>query len=180
MVLTMSMTNLVALEHFESQGFKCPRKCNPADFLLDIASKYSNASTKEDGIQLTKISEKSEENSNPKLFKVKNETGEEISAKQEEGWEKKHIYEPYWFDQFALLSRRTLLNSLRNPFLLRLQYIVTIVTALLVGIIFFDLTYDSKGVQDRFGVLFFILALISFSNMSAIDTCKQFHPILIM
>jgi hypothetical protein len=158
MTIKMTMTLTDALEYFESQGLTCPRKCNPADFLLDIATKYSNQNSIEDGFQLKKMIRDSD---NDIEF-----SNEEIS------WNRRKVYSPYWLDQVALLSKRTFQNSLRNPNLLRLQYAVTIITALLVGLIFYKLTYDSKGAQDRFGVLFFLLALISFSNMSAIDVCK--------
>jgi len=50
-----------------------------------------------------------------------------------------------------------------------LQYSVTLVLSLLIGGIFFHLSMDLEGVQDRAGCLFFSLTLLSFGSMSSID-----------
>jgi hypothetical protein len=75
------------------------------------------------------------------------------------------------FLQIYLLCKRTLVNNMRNPYLMRVQYAVTILLSLLIGGIFFQLTLDLVGVQDRAGALFFLIALTSFAAMSSIDTC---------
>jgi len=72
--------------------------------------------------------------------------------------------------QFWILSKRTFVNILRNPYLLRAQYILTVFLSVLIGLIFKDLSYDNYGVQGRAGCLFFLLCLLSFSAMSSLDT----------
>jgi len=79
-------------------------------------------------------------------------------------------YASTWPQQVWILSKRTLIHNFRNPYLLRTQYIMTIVLSLLLGTIFWHLSSDLQGVQDRAGSLFFMIALLSFSSMSSIDT----------
>lgn len=80
-------------------------------------------------------------------------------------------YASTFFLQIWLLCKRTLVNNLRNPYLMRVQYAVTIALSLLIGGIFFQLSMDLVGVQNRAGALFFLIALTSFAAMSSIDTC---------
>jgi len=91
----------------------------------------------------------------------------------------KDEYASYWFDQLFVLSKRTLINNLRNASLLRLQYVTTILLGLLLGLIFFRLDYDLRGTQDRLGVLFFLANLLTFSTMSSIDLFFQDRAIFV-
>jgi hypothetical protein len=86
--------------------------------------------------------------------------------------ELKREYASSWFQQVYLLSHRTLLNNFRNPYLLKTQYIMTLGIGLLVGIIYWHVTDDLPGVQNRAGSLFFMISLLTFGSMSSIDICK--------
>lgn len=75
---------------------------------------------------------------------------------------------PNFFQQFAILSKRTWINLYRNPMLILAHYAIAILVAVLCGFCFFNLTNDIKGFQDRLGLLFFILALFGFSTLTSI------------
>jgi len=79
-------------------------------------------------------------------------------------------YSSSFWTQFWILSKRTLINILRNPYLMKAQYILTVALSLLIGFIFKDLSYDLTGIQGRAGCLFFLICLLSFSCMSSLDT----------
>jgi len=70
--------------------------------------------------------------------------------------------------QFAILSVRTWRNLYRNPLLMLTHYAVAILLAVLVGYLFYGLTDDLKGFQNRLGFFFFILALFAFSTLSSL------------
>ncbi|GAB7338285.1 hypothetical protein MBLNU457_4603t2 [Dothideomycetes sp. NU457] len=70
--------------------------------------------------------------------------------------------------QFAILSIRTWRNLYRNPLLMLTHYAVAILLAVLVGYLFYGLTDDLKGFQNRLGFFFFILALFAFSTLSSL------------
>jgi len=82
---------------------------------------------------------------------------------------KKEFASSFW-TQLYILCQRTLKNIIRNPYLLRAQYVLTCILAILIGLIFKNLSYDLYGVQGRAGCLFFLLCLLSFSCMSSLDT----------
>lgn len=71
--------------------------------------------------------------------------------------------------QFAILSRRTWRNLYRNPMLMLTHYAIAILLAVLSGFLFYGLTDDIPGFQNRLGLFFFILALFGFSTLSSLN-----------
>ncbi|KAL8816743.1 MAG: hypothetical protein Q9223_004296 [Gallowayella weberi] len=73
-----------------------------------------------------------------------------------------------WLSQFTILSRRTWRNLYRNPMLMLTHYAIAILLAVLSGFLFYGLTDDIKGFQNRLGLFFFILALFGFSTLTSL------------
>lgn len=69
----------------------------------------------------------------------------------------------------SLLSSRTFINLYRNPFLFFAHFVFSIVLAVLLGSLFWQVDVDLSGVQNRLGVLFFMCALLGFAATSALD-----------
>ena len=70
--------------------------------------------------------------------------------------------------QFVILSQRTWRNLYRNPMLMLTHYAIAILLAVLSGFLFYGLTDDIKGFQNRLGLFFFILALFGFSTLTTL------------
>ena len=70
--------------------------------------------------------------------------------------------------QFLILSKRTWRNLYRNPMLMLTHYAIAILLAVLSGFLFYGLTDDIKGFQNRLGLFFFILALFGFSTLTSL------------
>lgn len=70
--------------------------------------------------------------------------------------------------QFAILSTRTWRNLYRNPMLMLTHYATAILLAVLIGYLFYGLTDDLPGFQNRLGFFFFLLALFGFSALSSL------------
>ncbi|RMJ22026.1 ABC transporter [Aspergillus sp. HF37] len=70
--------------------------------------------------------------------------------------------------QFLILSQRTWRNLYRNPMLMLTHYAISILLAVLCGYLFYGLTDDIKGFQNRLGLFFFILALFGFSTLTSL------------
>lgn len=70
--------------------------------------------------------------------------------------------------QFAILSQRTWRNLYRNPMLMLTHYAIAILLAVLSGFLFYGLTDDIPGFQNRLGLFFFVLALFGFSTLSSL------------
>jgi hypothetical protein len=71
-----------------------------------------------------------------------------------------------WLGQFTILSLRTWRNLYRNPMLMLTHYAIAIVLAVFLGFLFYGLTDDIKGFQNRLGLFFFVLALFGFSTLT--------------
>lgn len=72
--------------------------------------------------------------------------------------------------QFAIISRRTWRNLYRDPMLMLTHYAIAIVLAVFLGFLFYGLTDDLKGFQNRLGFFFFLLALFGFSTLTSLTT----------
>ncbi|KAI9826735.1 MAG: hypothetical protein M1819_007280 [Sarea resinae] len=70
--------------------------------------------------------------------------------------------------QFVILSKRTWRNLYRNPMLMLTHYAIAILLAVLSGFLFYGLTDDIKGFQNRMGLFFFVLALFGFSTLTTV------------
>jgi ABC-type multidrug transport system ATPase subunit/ABC-type multidrug transport system permease subunit len=70
--------------------------------------------------------------------------------------------------QFEILSQRTWRNLYRNPMLMLTHYAIAILLAVLSGFLFYGLTDDIPGFQNRLGLFFFVLALFGFSTLSSL------------
>ncbi|TPX19090.1 uncharacterized protein E0L32_011251 [Thyridium curvatum] len=70
--------------------------------------------------------------------------------------------------QFIILSQRTWKNLYRNPMLMLTHYAIAILLAVLSGFLFYGLTDDIPGFQNRLGLFFFVLALFGFSTLTSL------------
>jgi ATP-binding cassette subfamily G (WHITE) protein 2 len=73
----------------------------------------------------------------------------------------------YW-GQFTILSQRTWRNLYRNPMLMLTHYAIAILLAVLSGFLFYGLTDDIPGFQNRLGLFFFLLSLFGFSTLTSL------------
>lgn len=74
-----------------------------------------------------------------------------------------------YFRQFIILSGRTWKNLYRDPMLMLTHYAIAIVLAVLSGYLFYGLTDDIAGFQNRLGLFFFLLALFGFSTLTTLS-----------
>lgn len=73
-----------------------------------------------------------------------------------------------WWTQFKILSDRNLKNLVRNPDLLKAQYIITFFMALSIGSMYWKITNDVAGFQNRLGFFFFSFVLFAFMCIASI------------
>jgi ABC-type multidrug transport system ATPase subunit len=71
-------------------------------------------------------------------------------------------------DQFLILSVRTWRNLYRNPMLMLTHYAIAIVLAVFLGFLYFNITDDIPGFQNRLGLFIFLLALFGFSTLTSL------------
>lgn len=83
------------------------------------------------------------------------------------------------FKQIKILSVRTFKNLYRNPMLLLTHYIIAILLALFCGMLYFNISNDISGFQNRLGLFFFILALFGFSCLTTLSLFAEERVIFV-
>ena len=73
-----------------------------------------------------------------------------------------------YISQFAILSQRTWKNLYRDPMLMLTHYAIAIILAVFSGYLFYGLTDDIPGFQNRLGLFFFLLSLFGFSTLTSL------------
>ncbi|KAK9320260.1 hypothetical protein V1517DRAFT_8676 [Lipomyces orientalis] len=83
------------------------------------------------------------------------------------------------FEQFVILSGRTFKNLYRDPMLLLTHYIMALVLAVLCGYLYYDISNDISGFQNRLGLFFFLLALFGFSTLTSLHVFASERQIFV-
>jgi ABC-type multidrug transport system ATPase subunit/ABC-type multidrug transport system permease subunit len=126
------------LSHFSDLGFHCPKYLNPAEFLIKT-------------IHVENVLDPSEE----ELLKLKKFF--DACGKEEEfevqGVNFKEIKKISFSGQVKELFKRSSFGFLRSPIGMLFQVIKAVVLVVIVICLFYDLGKDSKGINDRKGVL---------------------------
>ncbi|KAG0279947.1 hypothetical protein BGZ97_009483, partial [Linnemannia gamsii] len=80
----------------------------------------------------------------------------------------KTVYPTSFLTQLRVIMLRSLQTLVRNKSLLVLHFAVAVVLGVFVGGLYFRVPMDLAGFQNRAGSLFFMLALLGFSSISAL------------
>lgn len=82
-------------------------------------------------------------------------------------------------NQLLILSSRTFKNSYRNPKLLLSHYIISLTMGCFCGYLYYDVSNDISGFQNRLGLFFFVLALFGFSALTELHSFSSERIIFI-
>ena len=163
------------LSHFLSIGYVCEEHDNPADFLLDITQGDHLAENEDEQVAIEKH-EQSARHLNDLYSKSSTHAAMKIELDQRSLVaanplsEQTEIIGKSFLNEIFYVSQRTLRNAYRNPTLVTMQTIVTIIFAVLVGLIYLKIdNSQSTGVKNRMGAIFFIVTNQVMSNLSAIE-----------
>lgn len=72
------------------------------------------------------------------------------------------------FTQLLILSGRSFKNLYRDPQLMLAHYTLSLLLGIFVGVLFWSVTNDIAGFQNRLGLCFFTLALFGFSTLTSL------------
>ncbi|KAM7155342.1 broad substrate specificity ATP-binding cassette transporter ABCG2 isoform 2-T2 [Molossus nigricans] len=175
-----------ALGYFASAGHHCEPYNNPADFFLDVINGDSSAVVlnREDEDGEAKKTEEPLKRDKPLIEKLAEfyvnsnfftETKVELNrlsgvqTKKKSTGFKESTYATSFCHQLRWISKRSFKNLLGNPQASIAQIIITVVLGLVIGAIFYGLTNDPTGIQNRAGVLFFLTTNQCFSSVSSVE-----------
>ncbi|XP_016124873.1 broad substrate specificity ATP-binding cassette transporter ABCG2d [Sinocyclocheilus grahami] len=174
-----------ALDYFSNIGYACEAHNNPADFFLDVINGSSAAvnmtKIQNNGdfeFEVAAVSQQCIEDQLVEKYKncsyargIKAELERITWAKDNNIRAKCHTvtYNSSFFHQLRWVLWRTFWNLMLNPQTSVAQLAVTTLMAAIVGAIFYGVKDDQSGIQNRFGVLFFITTNQCFSTLSAAE-----------
>ncbi|EFC47894.1 abc transporter family protein [Naegleria gruberi] len=166
-----------AVPYFSDIGHPCPVGYNPADFLMDVITE--NAALTGDNLEKKK---RQDERIEGVLNHYSKNVQLEIPPTQQLDSNLKRFssYNSSWFAQFTVLTMRAFINIIRDKKVTMAKFVQNIVMSLFVGLIFLQLGYEQSNVQDRIGVLFFILTnQFLGSAMSSVSMMYDEKPIFL-
>ncbi|XP_058798527.1 protein white isoform X3 [Phymastichus coffea] len=159
-----------ACEFFKTLGVSCPSNYNPADYfiqLLAIVPGRENACRRtidlicnnfENSDAGVKISAKIQMLSNHHKIHHENiDTFFDV-----------HKYKATWFQQFQAVLWRSWLSVIKEPILIKVRLLQTIMVSILIGIIYMNQKLNEDGVMNINGVLFIFLTNMTFQNVFAV------------
>ncbi|XP_072512853.1 broad substrate specificity ATP-binding cassette transporter ABCG2b [Salminus brasiliensis] len=154
-----------ALQYFHGLGYECEAFNNPADFFLDITNGETSSSV---------LTEKSlaELYRDSQYFADVTEELAHISPADSSASAKgaSPSYSTSFFYQLKIVCWRTLLNLARNPQTSYAQIVLNIFFAVLVGLIYFQMSHIiPEAMQNRSGAFFFLIINMVFANLSAVE-----------
>eukprot|EP01039_Chlorochromonas_danica_P007161 gene7161-7918_t len=169
-----------ALTYFRNLGYDCPQHFNPADYYLDILSLNTKTVETETETkaritffenafilhqqsshgELEEISLSAER----KPSSVRTSTRVDEILKPPEYSKSSNILTS-WFQDFSVLLWRANVNIYRNYGALIVRGATSLFFAVLISLIYRDLSYDQRGIQNRAGLLYFVLINQGFSPL---------------
>ncbi|XP_055468528.1 broad substrate specificity ATP-binding cassette transporter ABCG2-like isoform X1 [Psammomys obesus] len=175
-----------ALQYFASAGYHCETYNNPADFFLDVINGDSSAvilnrEEEEHGANKTKepsrrkkpiIQNLVEFYANSSIYReTKAELDQLLGAQKKKGMStfKEPVYATSFCHQLRWIAKRSFKNLLGNPQASIAQVIVTVILALAISAIYFDLKNDPAGIQNRVGVLYFLAGDQCVTSVSSVQ-----------
>jgi len=153
---------------FQSVGFPCPVNYNPADHFVQILA-IQPGQEDECRKQLNTICtafDNSREGMDL-LAEVKNEEMTITDTNQSDS-DNRSPYKASWLAQFKALTWRNFLAMIKEPLLVKVRIIQSVVIALILGVIYLGQDLDQDGIQNVNGALFVLITNLSFANIFAV------------
>lgn len=177
-------------EFFHTQGYPSHEGRNPADFAIhtvasldeqEIARLSAACRHRDPGadflssLNADPTKEITSPNSNEQEMLLSSHEDEEEKERQSlalGGWAQP------WLHQVVFLTLRSFRSLVRSRVLFS-QNLIALATGLILGGLFFQLSNDNIGVQNRAGFLFFTSILLSVLALSSIDTFLRTRPLFL-
>ncbi|KAF0987985.1 hypothetical protein HZS_662, partial [Henneguya salminicola] len=148
-----------ALHFFQMAGYICPANYNPSDFYIEkLALKPGTEEEFREiikNLEETKIKYEERNSSSNKSNENDYSYIEEIEPRK-----KAKLYQ-----QFPVLLLRSWRSTIREPILFKSRILQVIVIALIFGLIYFKLPYNTENIFNFAGAIFGLISNTSFSSV---------------
>ena len=148
--------------HFEALGYVPAKGSSMIDHMLDVLI-HAGADESADLVGAFQYG-------GEQLLEGVENSEERYSGKWEAGNKGSHVGIGV---QLRVLSWRAFKNMCRHPYLFLTNFGISLAVALLMGIAFQDTGYDTWGIQNRLGSIFFILLFLAFMSLSSLPIWRE-------
>ena len=164
----------LSIKYFNKIGFTCPELKHPPDYFMKILYVADrNNFTEEERNKINIFIEKYKKNEAQTLSERKINDLLTIDSKI-------NAYHASILIEIQELLKRAFKNSFRNPLLFYIKLARIIVTGVLIDLLFNNLGYDTRGVKNREGFLFFLtINLVVTGSSSTAMTFPIERPLFI-
>ena len=159
-----------ACAFFESLGAACPSNYNPADYFIQLLAVVpgQEASCRHAINTVCDAFRKSDHGIKIAL-EAEAVNGEfEDSLRNSKHPESRSPYKASWCEQFRAVLWRSWLSVIKEPILVKVRLLQTVMVSLLIGIVYFNQQLDQDGVMNINGALFIFLTNMTFQNVFAV------------
>jgi len=148
-------------------GYPCPPMYNPADYFLETLSTAPNRELEsaakieafcnkfgesEEGLELHTIVEE-------EMTRESKEHGDAFNIENES------VYKASWLMQFRALMWRNWISLVRDPKLVKMKLMQTLIISLIFGCVYYGQKLDQFGIMNINGALFIAIVNLSFGNL---------------
>lgn len=86
------------------------------------------------------------------------------------------VYKNSWWTQFRAVFWRSWITIMKEPLLIKVRLLQTIMISILIGVIYFDQQLNQNGVMNINGCMFIFLTTMTFQNIYAVVNlfCSEF------
>ncbi|GFQ95823.1 protein white [Trichonephila clavata] len=163
-----------ALDFFKRAGYECPINYNPADFFIQnlaIIPGRENESREKVAAIVSQFEKEARtiESSISVNYSIPVPHIKETSR-----------YKASWCSQFRAVLWRSWISLIRDPMLIKVRFLQSLVIGLMLGLVFYKQELNDKGIMNINGALFLILMNSCFGNMfSVINAFTLEQPIFL-
>ncbi|XP_076756288.1 protein white isoform X1 [Xylocopa sonorina] len=163
-------TTSQACTFFETLGAACPSNYNPADFFIQMLAVVpgQEISCRHAINTVCDAFQKSEHGMKIAL-EAEAITDEYIDSLRDSKYSKtRSPYKASWCEQFRAVLWRSWLSVIKEPILIKVRLLQTVMVSLLIGVVYFNQKLDQDGVMNINGALFIFLTNMTFQNVFAV------------
>ncbi|KAG5327518.1 WHITE protein, partial [Pseudoatta argentina] len=161
-----------ACTFFKTLGAACPSNHNPADFFVQVLAVVpGREQTCKHAIETTcDIFRRSEYGANIilKAEAVHSEFEDTLRWFNHSKNSSRSVYKASWCEQFRAVLWRSWLSVIKEPILIKVRFLQTVMVSLLIGVIYFGQRIDQDGVMNINGALFIFLTNMTFQHVFAV------------
>ncbi|KAJ8868078.1 hypothetical protein PR048_031887 [Dryococelus australis] len=169
-------TSQEACNFFRKLGAACPTNYNPGDFFIQLLAVIpsreeacketielicDNFNSSDMGLHINQITK-------PKLYQMEVMNSGVYTDGYGTECRRHSPYKASWCAQMRAVFWRSWLCAMKEPILIKVRVLQTIMVALVIGVVYFNQKMNQDGVMNINGALFLFLTNMTFQNLFAV------------